>query len=91
MLYHVSYDLHNPGRTYSPVVEAIKAVGAWAHIGGSVWVVDTLLPAKDVFDRIRASADSNDSFFIVRIQQDWWSVNLTAAVVEWLKDSSRRW
>ena len=92
MLLLVAYDLHNPGRSYPPVEQAIKEAGnAWAHIEGSVWIVDTLLGTQEVMERVRAAADANDTVFVVRLQHDWWSVSLSAGVVDWLKDPARRW
>jgi CRISPR/Cas system-associated endoribonuclease Cas2 len=91
VIYVVAYDLHDPGRTYEPVTAAIKGSGAWAHAQGSVWLVDTLLGAEALLDRVRAAADSNDTVLVTQLQKNWWSVNLSAGVVAWLKDPSRRW
>jgi hypothetical protein len=91
VIYIVAYDLHNPGRTYEPVTAAIKDSGGWAHAQGSVWIVDSLLGAEDLLNRVRAAADSNDTVLVTQLQKSWWSVNLSASVVAWLKDPSRRW
>jgi CRISPR/Cas system-associated endoribonuclease Cas2 len=91
MLYIVAYDLHNPGRTYEPVIEAIKATGGWAHVEKSVWIVDSLMSSQELLEVVRKAADSNDAVFVAQLEQNWWGVNLSAGVVQWLKDSSRRW
>jgi hypothetical protein len=91
VVYVVAYDLHEPGRTYQPVTTAIKNAGAWAHAQGSVWIVDTLLTAEQLLDQVRVAADANDTVLVSQLQHNWWSVNLSASVVTWLKDPSRRW
>jgi hypothetical protein len=92
MMLIIAYDLHPAlGRDYSPVENAIKSYGIWAHVEGSVWVIDTLDDPKTVTERLMAVGLPQDTFFVGRLQQNWWSNGLTTTVIEWLKDTSRRW
>ena len=92
MILEIAYDLHNPGRDYDAVERVIKKAGSWAHPQGSVWLVDTLTSCSALRDALKAAADPNDEFLVVRLApRDWASSNMDKDVVAWLKDSARRW
>lgn len=91
MILTVTYDLHNPGRTYEPVISAIKTATSWAHPQGSLWFIDTTLSPKDWIEKLSKVADANDEFFIARLQENWWSKNMDDNVIKWLKNPVRSW
>jgi hypothetical protein len=92
VIHAVTYDLHNPGRYYEPVIARIKTLAdSWAHPQGSLWFVDTLLTPEQWVQQLKACGDANDEFFVVQLQYNWWSVNTDADVVAWLKSPQRRW
>lgn len=71
MIYSINYDLRQPGRNYEKLYEAIKSCGAWWHNLESTWLVDTTLSASQVWDRIRAHVDRNDSVLIIGVTKDY--------------------
>lgn len=90
MILAVTYDLHNPGRTYEPVIKTIKTA-SWAHPQGSLWIIDTELPPEKWVEKLATTADSNDEFLVTRLQENWWSKNMDDSVVKWLKNPARSW
>ena len=92
MINLVTYDLRKPGRDYSSLYEAIKANSlSWAHPVESVWLIDTTTNPGDVRDYLKKHIDSNDVLFVIQLQQNWASSNLSTDIVDWLKKSSRNW
>lgn len=92
MILIVAYDLHNPGRDYSKIEAALQASdGSWAHPQGSVWLIDTAEDPATWRDRLGALGDSNDEFFVARLQRNWASRHMDSEVVDWLKSPKRRW
>ncbi|ANB51717.1 hypothetical protein WP8W19C03_22860 [Aeromonas veronii] len=61
----ISYDLFTPGKDYSKVIEAIKALGSWAKIHKSVWYVKSSLSCEQAAKNIWASMDFNDSLIVI--------------------------
>lgn len=61
----VSYDLHQPGQDYTPVIEAIKDLGSWAKIHRSVWYVSSDFSASEAVNKVWPTMDRNDSLFVV--------------------------
>jgi hypothetical protein len=91
MMLIVVYDLHPaPGRDYSIIEDAVKSCGSWAHLQGSVWVIDTLEKPKAVTERLIAVGHPHDSFFVAQLEESWWSKRLSGQVLSWLK-GPRRW
>jgi len=92
MMLIIAYDLHPaPGRDYTPIEDAIRSYGIWAHAEGSVWVIDTNDDPKSVVERLMGVGHPQDTFFVARLHKNWWSRGLTTAVLEWLKDDARNW
>jgi hypothetical protein len=86
-----TYDLHKPDRDYDAVVAVLESADSWAHPQGSVWLLDTAKDPSIWLDALRAAGDKNDEYFVVRLVQNWASLNMDAAIVTWLKDPTRRW
>ena len=91
MVYALSYDLVQPGRDYTKLFEAIKAIGSWCHPLESFWLVDTLATAKQVADAVIGHMDSNDKVFVIRTHRAaaWQGIN--PACADWINDAARRW
>lgn len=60
----ISYDLSQPNRNYSSLIEVIKTLGSWAHVHGSVWYVNGYLTASLARDRLVRVLDQDDSIVI---------------------------
>ena len=65
--YLVSYDLSNPGRDYSRLVEAIKAAstGVWCCPLESVFVIRSDRSASEIFDLLSPTLDANDHLLVL--------------------------
>ena len=91
MMLIVVYDLHSaPGRDYSVMEDAVKSCGSWAHLQGSVGVIETRQNPKAVTEKLIGAGHPHDSFFVARLQESWWSKGLTTKLLDWLK-GRRRW
>lgn len=60
----LSYDLSQPNRNYSSLIELIKTLGSWAHVHGSVWYVNSSLTASTARDRLVRVLDQDDSIIV---------------------------
>ena len=65
--YFASYDLHAPEKNYDAVIAAIKSFGSWAKVHKSFWYVNTSGSLDDVYNRVSAAMDSNDSLMVIDI------------------------
>ena len=71
MKYAINYDLHQPGRDYEKLYEAIKGLGEWWHYLGSTWLVSTNLTASQIWARLQPHSDSNDNFLVIGLTDDF--------------------
>ena len=73
MIVLITYDLKQPGRNYTDLYEAIKALGDWQHPLESTWFVHvpdgTSLDL--IVEKLKANADKNDFFFAVEITKNY--------------------
>lgn len=79
----------HPTKNYEAVADAIKLLGAWAHVQKSVWYVKSEHTASTAADKIWAAMDANDSLIVVDATNNtaaWY--NLKPEVSAFLKD---RW
>ena len=68
MIYLVSYDLvKSSERDYTPVYEAIKAIGPWWHYLESTWIIHTRQDVNYVVDAIHAVMRKGDRLLVVQI------------------------
>lgn len=84
----IGYDLNKPGKDYGPLVEAIKALGAWWHHLDSTWLVKCEKTATDVRDALRTQLDSNDELLVLDVTgraRAWVGFNERGSA--WLKDT----
>ncbi len=84
----VSYDLHEPGKNYEAVIEAIKALGNWAKVHYSLWYVNSNLTAKQVAERVRATMDANDKLLVIDASNnDAYWYNLDTEVSDFIQQN----
>jgi hypothetical protein len=86
VIHQIDYDLRKPGRNYDDLLAAIKALGAWAHPLKSAWVVETLLTAHQVRDRLLQHIDANDGLLVTRLAGEAAWHGLVPDVAQWLRD-----
>lgn len=87
--YLVTYDLIKT-KDYPKLYEGIKssATGGWAHILGSVWIVNSDKTSKEMVEHIKQHMDNDDKLFVAPIDTSkWCSINLPQEKVDWLKQS----
>ena len=87
MNYLVSYDLNKPGKDYSGVHKAIQnaSTGSWCRPLESVYIIQSTLTAKGVYDRVYPLLDSNDLILVVGLTKDYCGY-LNENIVEYLKN-----
>lgn len=76
MIYLVTYDLvKSSERDYTPVYEAIKAIGPWWHYLESTWIVQSYNNVNHVVDTIHNVMRQGDRLLVVQIdnqQRNGW-------------------
>ncbi|WP_300681965.1 hypothetical protein [Nocardioides sp.] len=80
----VTYDLSNPSRNYTKVIEAIKSFPGWCHAMESVWIVESSLSAEQVRDRLVPAIDSNDKLMVATMSGAWGTCNVGTEQTDWL-------
>lgn len=86
MNFLVSYDLNKPGKDYSGVQEAIKksSTGNWCKPLESVYIIESNLTVKDIYENIRSHLDVSDRILIIEITSNsYWY--LDSKVSEYLE------
>lgn len=63
----IGYDLNSPGKNYSDLIDAIKAIGSWWHCLDSTWLVKTDLSCVQIRDRLRPYIDANDELLVATL------------------------
>lgn len=74
--YSISYDLRQPGRSYTDLYDAIKKCDTnCQHPLESNWYIRSSLSAQEIYSSLRPHIDDNDLLFVVEInsnnQQGW--------------------
>ena len=91
MVLLVAYDLHAPGRSYDAVARLLLTSNSSVHPQGSVWLIDSQYSTGYWRDALKNVGDSNDEFFVVRLNHDWASFNFDSSAASWLNDTQRTW
>lgn len=84
MVYVVTYDLMQPGQNYPAVADCIRALGPCIKPLQSTWLVSSNLAAKEVFNRIHPTLDSNDKLLVILADKNW-HASLTQDDYNWLR------
>ena len=84
----ITYDLRQPGRDYSKLHDAIKALGStWWHCLDSIWLVKTAHDVPAIRDHLKQFIDANDDLVVLGLNGNWATVGLTDDCNKWLKDN----
>lgn len=84
----INYDLSAPGRNYTALIEAIKALGSWSHPVESTWIVSSSLTPAQIRDRLWKKLDSNDKLIVAEMSGTWASNGVSTSVTDWLKTAA---
>jgi len=60
----VTYDLHEPGQNYEPLLQELKSVEGWARLGRSAYLVSTEMTPVQLRDKLNQVLDKNDRLFV---------------------------
>lgn len=80
----ISYDLNKTGQDYEKIIDAIKALGTWAHPMKSLWLIKGRKDNEAVFLQLKKMVDDNDYLAVVAFDKSNLSGWLSTEVVEWL-------
>lgn len=80
----ITYDLRRPAKDYPLLISAIKAFRQWARPAASTWLIRSTSSAREVRDYLRRFTDENDVVFVIEVDADWASFNVSQDVVDWL-------
>jgi hypothetical protein len=86
--YFISYDLNAKGQDYEALFAAIKSLGGWAKVQKSFWYLKSAYNLEQVFQKIAASMDRNDSLMVVDVgnkNAKW--VNIDPEVAKYICDT----
>lgn len=78
MTYLVSYDLNKPGKNYDDLYKAIENAsnGVWCKPLRSVYIINSSLSAKAIYDRLTPCLDSNDLVLVIEVTRNsYWYLN----------------
>lgn len=64
--YIISYDLRQPGRNYSGLIQAIQRYTIWGKLTESCWCIKSLESAVQVRDNLLKYIDLNDRILVVQ-------------------------
>ena len=63
----ITYDLRQPGRDYTTLINAIKQYTTWGYICESTWLIRTPDTCIQVRDNLKQYMDSNDRLFVAEL------------------------
>jgi hypothetical protein len=67
------------------LINQIKSFNAWARPTNSVWLIKTYLPKEEVIKILRNAAGPSDKILVMKVSDEWISVNLTTEVINWMR------
>jgi len=68
--YIITYDLHQPGQEYHPLIDALKkSYPAHGRLQLSVWLIVTDESAQQIRDRLAQYIDKNDKIFVAKVSR----------------------
>jgi len=70
MVYVVSYDLRKPGQDYKGLFDALQASPSWWHYLESTWLIATSENANELYNRLWAHLDRDDSILVIQAGAD---------------------
>ena len=85
MIYIVSYDLVEPGRSYNTLVNKIKESDDWAKLGGSAYLIESVKSAIELRDEYKGCIDSNDKLYVGVVEAPAAWIGMSEDVSNWIK------
>ena len=85
--YLITYDLKKPGRDYTSLYKAIKALGSWCHPVESTWFVNTTQEVIAIRDSLAAVMDTNDKLIVLKSSLPGATQNLLQSDFDWLNSN----
>ena len=70
MVYVVSYDLRKRGKNYIGLTEQLQNSPLWWHYLESTWLIATSESPSELYNRLAAHLDSDDSILIIEAGKD---------------------
>lgn len=86
-VYCISYDLLQPNRDYSGLIEAIKSYSTWWHQTQSVWFILTEKTPVDIRTHLSQHIDADDKLFIIKVEKYWAGKGFSEKEYKWLHDN----
>lgn len=77
---------HHHGPDDYEIIGNIKALGGWAHIMPTSFLLKTELSSNEILDKLKAFLREEDMIFITKVDNKD-SASLTAGLVEWIENS----
>jgi hypothetical protein len=68
--YLITYDLKTKGRDYSPLYEALKALGPWWHYLDASWLIKTTDSPSTIWKRLAPHITRNDFVLIIEVRDN---------------------
>jgi hypothetical protein len=81
-VYSVTYDLKTPGKNYTELLTALRALDS-NHAQQSLWFVNTTMAEVDLLNHLTAHIDSNDWMFVAFLTNRWASIRMPTTAA-WL-------
>src|SRR5947208_3217570 len=85
-VYCVSYELRVAGKNYEPLYNELKKSTRWWHYLQSTWLIQTDETAVQVWQRLVAHVDQQDSVLLIEVRnnaQGW----LPKDAWDWIRDN----
>lgn len=80
----ITYDLITPGKKYTELHGAIKALGTWWHCVESTWIIKSDLSIVQIRDALKKHVDSNDKLLVLALSGTGAWVGLNKNCSDWL-------
>jgi hypothetical protein len=83
----ITYDLITPGKKYTELHDAIKALGSWWHCVDSTWIVKSDFSLVQIRDELKKHVDSNDKLLVLGLSGAGAWVGLDKNCSDWLTNN----
>jgi CRISPR/Cas system-associated endoribonuclease Cas2 len=84
--YIIIYDLCDPGRDYTNLINTIKQYSRWGKISESAWAVVTSDDCVQIRDNLKRYLDKNDKLMVIQSGRNAaWTI--ASASDQWLKEN----
>lgn len=84
----VGYDLNQPGKDYTKLIDKLKTFPSWWHHLDSTWLIKTPKPYDAIRDELKPYVDSSDELLVVDVtgRSAAWT-GLSEKGGQWIKDN----